>query len=101
VVLVTVTLSTPAATPVAGTPPWPVICTVRLLPAPSGALGAPTPVRVSRMRAGASARYWPRPGVTLFDGADGVPGPLAFEAVTVKVQAVPSLSPLAVADLAV
>ncbi len=35
-------------------------------------------------------------GVTAFDGADGALGPAAFDAVTVNVYAVPSVSPLTV-----
>ena len=52
VVLVTATLSTTAATPLAGIPPAP--STVRLMdwPGPTLACGAPIPLRVSRIRAG-------------------------------------------------
>lgn len=51
---VTVTLSTTADTPTAGTPPRPVTWSRRLEAGPSLAAGAPTPNRVSSNRDGAS-----------------------------------------------
>src|SRR5215207_6093430 len=54
---VTVTLRTAAPTPLAGTPPRPVTCRVREPPAGTVAAGAPTPLRVSRIRTGAKGRY--------------------------------------------
>src|SRR5216683_822541 len=57
--LVTVTFRTTALGGIAdaamGTPPLPATCTTRLFPAPSGAWGAPVPLRVSTMRAGTRA----------------------------------------------
>src|SRR5215468_6139587 len=49
---VTVRFNTTDETPVAGTPPRPVTCSRRTRPAPRAALGAPLPVRVSRIRVG-------------------------------------------------
>src|SRR2546425_845426 len=53
VVSVTVTLSTTADTPLAGTPPTPVTVKSSEPPGPSGWLNPPVPLRVSRIRAGA------------------------------------------------
>src|SRR5450759_750975 len=55
--LVTTTLSVTAVTPLAGTPPRPVTCSSTDAPAAGRAAGAPTPVRVSRIRAGATGTY--------------------------------------------
>src|SRR6202521_799759 len=49
-----VTLSTTAETPVSGTPPRPLTCSVIAWPAPTGAVYPPLPFRVSRIRAGTS-----------------------------------------------
>src|ERR1700730_3747472 len=56
-VRVTVTLRIAADTPLRGTPPAPVTCTLRVVPAPNvwPALGWPLPARVSVIRAGVSA----------------------------------------------
>src|SRR5665648_737578 len=51
---VTVTLSTTAETPEAGTPPRPVTCNATVPPVPTGAVGAPTPIQVSSNRDGAN-----------------------------------------------
>ena len=61
---VTVTLTTTADTPVAGTPPRPVICTATSAPAATGAAAAPSPVRVSRTRLGATVTNVPSAWVT-------------------------------------
>ena len=58
-VLVPVRFITTAATPVGGTPPWPVTCRSMLVSGASGAWVAPIPERVSRMRAGTSGTNWP------------------------------------------
>src|SRR5712691_11750179 len=52
VALVTVTLSTTAATPTGGTLPTPVIVTSSWAPAATGPVGAPMALRVSSTRAG-------------------------------------------------
>src|SRR5665648_863191 len=49
---VTVTFNTTADTPEAGTPPRPATCNATVLPATTGAFGAPTPARVSNNRDG-------------------------------------------------
>src|SRR5664279_1198592 len=51
---VTVTFTTTADTPAAGTPPRPVTCRCSVPCAATAAFGAPTPVRVSNNRAGVS-----------------------------------------------
>src|SRR5690242_1665361 len=53
------TATTTAETPLEGTPLRPVICTAIDLPAPTSALGAPLPVRLSNTRAGATGTYAP------------------------------------------
>ena len=55
---VVVTLRATAATPLAGTPPWPATCTVRVWPAPTAwqpPSQLPVPMRVSSTRAGLTA----------------------------------------------
>src|SRR5947208_1300440 len=66
---VAVTFTTTADTPLAGTPPRPVTCTATAACALTGALGAPTPLRVSSNRDGATGTNAP--------AADGVPAALA------------------------
>ena len=59
---------------------------------PSGEL-----LRVSRILAGTSGTYAPRPGTTALEAGDAGPVPIELVAVTVKVYAVPSVRPLTVA----
>src|SRR5258708_38194299 len=94
VVSVTVTLRSTALTPLDGTPPCPRTWTFRVAPGPSG----PPPRRVSRIRAGTSARYAPRPATTAFEAAEAGPGPEPLLAVTVDVYDVPSLRPPTTAE---
>ncbi len=84
---VTVTLTTTADTPVAGTPPMPVTPAAMVAPGPTGDTNPPVPLRVSRIRAGVRLWYLPPPavGVTLFEAADGGPVPTALMAATLKV----------------
>src|SRR5256885_7939460 len=49
------------------TPPTPATATAIIWRGPSGALGAPMPRRVSRMRDGVSAVYWLPPAVDVVD----------------------------------
>src|SRR5664279_4415803 len=67
---VTVTFSTTADTPVAGTPPCPVTLTATVAPARTAAAGAPVPDRVSSTRSGATD---PNP-----PGATGAPATGVF-----------------------
>ena len=55
--LVTTTFNVTALTPDVGTPPRPVTCSATEAPAAGRAAGAPTPARVSKIRAGATGTY--------------------------------------------
>ena len=86
--LVAVRLRTTPATPEPGTPAWPR--TERSSTRPAGIVVPPTPMRLSRIRAGASGWTWlGKPaiglGTTLFDGLEAAPAPFGLEAVTVNV----------------
>ena len=61
-VLVAVTLSTTADTPLLGMFGVPVMCTLMVWPAHSCALGDPIPMRVSRTRFGTIGLYRPATG---------------------------------------
>src|SRR5437879_4918831 len=90
-----------AATLLAGTPPRPTTSTLRAPPAVSGAAeGVPFAVRVSRIRVGATGRYWPSQpeGITTFDPPDWL-APTVFVAVTLKLYEAPLLSPVTIAQV--
>src|SRR5436305_1973931 len=54
---VTATFNTTAPAPLEGTPPRPATCNTATPPAQTGAVGAPLPVRVSRIRDGVNGVY--------------------------------------------
>lgn len=94
---VTVTFSTTAEAPVAGTPPAPVTSSDRVWPAVNGPARATLdPDRVSSTREG--GRAW-KPvaggsaGVTAADGLEAVPWPPTVRAATVNVYGVPRARP--------
>jgi len=69
---------------------------LRAVPAPQGVEYGPTfePARESKIRAGESdVKGSGARGVTGLDATDGGPGPIAFEATTVKVYGVPFVNP--------
>src|SRR5712692_5077802 len=101
VAFVTATLRMTAATLVAGTPPRPTTSTLSTPPAARGAVdGTPFAVRVSRIRVGATGRYWPSQpeGITAFDPPDWL-APTLFIAVTLKLYEVPLVSPVTMAHV--
>src|ERR1700704_416431 len=92
-----------AATLLTGTPPRPTTSTLSTPLAASGATdGTPLAVRVSRIREGATGRYWPSQpaGITAFDPPDWL-APTVFVAVTLKVYEVPLVRPVTIAQVCV